>query len=119
MARNVNEARRTPRGFATIAPAKPSAVYDTYWKFAAERQRIFFARALGNSVPTRDPILAKHKFTNAYRASDRVSQYLIRRVLYEGEQAHREIFFRTLLFKFFNRIETWELLVRHFEVPTS
>ena len=110
---------RAPRGFAKLAPAKPSAVYDTYWRFATERQRIFFARALATGVPTRDPILAKHKFTNAYRASDRVSQYLIRYVLYEGEQTPQEIFFRTLLFKFFNRIETWELLVRHFGVPTS
>lgn len=109
----------TLRGFTKLAPAKPTAVYDTYWKFATERQRIFFARAMGLGATTTDPILLKHKFTNAYRASDRVSQYLIRHVLYEGEQTAAEIFFRTLLFKFFNRIETWEFLVRHFGVPTT
>jgi hypothetical protein len=31
-------------------------------------------------------------------------------VLYEGEQQAEEMFFRALLFKFFNRIETWEAL---------
>ena len=57
-------------------------------------------------------MLAVYKFTNAYRASDRVSQYLIRSVIYEGAQEPRELFFRTLLFKLFNRVETWELLQR-------
>lgn len=57
-------------------------------------------------------MLAAYKFTNAYRASDRVSKYLIRSVIYEGAQEPRELFFRTLLFKLFNRVETWELLQR-------
>ena len=52
----------------------------------------------------------RFKFTNAYRASDRVSQYLIRNVIYQGSQCADEVFFRILLFKVFNRIETWELL---------
>ncbi len=107
------------RGFSKLAPAKPSLVYDTYWKFAVERQRIFHARAVGSNSQTNDPILAKHKFTNAYRASDRVSQYLIRNVIYRGEQTAREVFFRTLLFKLFNRIETWELLEREFGLPEA
>jgi len=90
---------------------KPTKVFDTYWYFAVERQQIFFRR-LENAQPpwTSDAILQRHRFTNAYRASDRVSQYLIRRVQYEGEQAADELFFRTVLFKLFNRIETWELL---------
>ena len=49
------------------------------------------------------PILARFKFTNAYRASDRVSQYLIRNVIYEGSQSSEEVFFRTLLFKIFKQ----------------
>ena len=59
---------------------------------------------------TDDPIIARHKFTNAYRASDRVSQYLIRNVIYQGDQSPQEVFFRTVLFKLFNKIETWYLL---------
>jgi hypothetical protein len=91
---------------------EPTVVYDTYWKFAAERQKIFFARLNGKNPPwTNDPILEQHKFTNAYRASDRTSQYLIRHVIYAGLAINDEdTCFRILLFKLFNKIETWELL---------
>src|SRR5436309_114238 len=103
--------KRNATVFGRLSAAKTTVVYDTYWRFAAERQRIFFRRLKGVVPPwTADPILLRHKFTNAYRASDRVSQYLIRHVIYEGDQSPEEIFFRTLLFKFFNKIETWELL---------
>ena len=30
-----------------------------------------------------------------------------------------EVFFRTILFKLFNKIETWELLVKNFGPPNS
>ena len=89
---------------------KTTQVFETYWRFACERQRIFFARIAGKACPTADPILQTFKFTNAYRASDRVSQYLIRNVIYDGEQSAEDLFFRILLFKIFNKIETWELL---------
>jgi hypothetical protein len=93
------------------SPLVASEVYETYWKFAAERQAIFFRRASGCPAPwTDDRILQQHKFTNAYRASDRVSQYLIRHVIYDGDQAASEVFFRIILFKLFNKIETWDLL---------
>jgi len=59
---------------------------------------------------TEDRILRDHRFTNVYRASDRVSQYLIRNVIYKGDLSLLEVVFRTLLFKIFNRIETWETL---------
>ncbi len=103
-----------PIRFGNLSPAQPTVVYDTYWHLAVERQTIFFKRFRQEPAPwTDDPILRTHKFTNAYRASDRVSQYLIRNVIYEGEQNTNELLFRVLLFKFFNRIETWELLIRH------
>src|SRR5580658_3934631 len=90
---------------------KATKVYDTFWKFAVERQEIFFRRARGEPPPwTSDLILAEHKFTNAYRATDRTSQYLIRKVIYRGDQSPKEVFFRCMLFKIFNRISTWELL---------
>ncbi len=90
---------------------KPSIAYNTYWKFAAERQNIFFKRFNGESYPwTQDKILNQYKFTNVYRATDRVSQYLIKNVIYKGSQKPEEVFFRLLLFKTFNRISTWEVL---------
>ena len=63
---------------------------------------------------TENSVLAIYKFTNAYRASDRVSQYLIRHVIYRDDlpKSPPEVFFRIMLFKFFNKIETWELLER-------
>ncbi len=92
-------------------PTKTTPVFDTYWKFAAERQSIFFNRLYkNNGYLTADAILRTYKFTNAYRVSDRVSQYLIRRVIYEGDQSPKEVFFRIILFKTFNKIETWEML---------
>jgi len=90
---------------------KTTPVFDTYWRFASERQEMFMRRVTGLKPPwTEDPILSGHRFTNTYRASDRVSQYLIRRVIYEGSQKPEEVFFRTILFKLFNRIDTWEAL---------
>jgi len=90
---------------------KTTPVFDTYWRFASERQEMFMRRVVGSTPPwTEDPILSGHRFTNAYRASDRVSQYLIRHVIYEGSQKPEEVFFRTILFKLFNKVETWEKL---------
>jgi hypothetical protein len=93
----------------------PTIVFDTYWRFAAERQAVFHRR-LGDACGpwTSDPILKAFRFTNAYRAADRVSQYLIREIQYNPDrpQNPRELFFRTLLFKLFNRIETWEVVER-------
>jgi hypothetical protein len=90
---------------------RASPVFDTYWRFAEARQRIFHQRVGGAAPPwTDDPVLRCHRFTNAYRASDRVSQFLIREVLYSGDQDPKELFFRCVLFKIFNRIDTWEEL---------
>jgi len=93
----------------------PTAVFDTYWWFAAERQSIYERRLTDPRGPwTQDRILREWRFTNAFRASDRVSQYLISNVQYAGHrsQAPDEVFFRTMLFKLFNKIETWELIER-------
>jgi hypothetical protein len=112
---SINQLSAVPLVFTRLAPAKATEVYDTYWCFAVERQAIFFHRLNNYPQPwTSDPVLSRYKFTNAYRASDRVSQYLIKNVIYTGEESEEEIFFRTILFKIFNRIETWELLQREF-----
>src|SRR6202008_2025676 len=105
-----------------VAPGRvlhTTPVFDTYWRFAAQRQSLFMRRVAGAPPPwADDPVLGSHRFTNAYRAADRVSQYLIRNVIYEGDQGGEEVFFRTLLFKLFNRIETWEGLKATFGMPT-
>jgi hypothetical protein len=111
---------RPPAIWRQRRPPVTTAVGDSYWKLAAERQAIFFARVRQQPPPwTADPILQEHKFTNAYRASDRTSQYLIREVIYSGDQSVREVTFRTLLFKLFNRIETWQTIVRNLGQPSA
>ena len=88
-----------------------TAVFDTYWRFAARRQALYEARFTGSAGPwTSDPILRQFRFTNCYRATDRVSQFLLTRVAYSGPQDDRNQVFRTLLFKMFNKISTWQLL---------
>ncbi|MFD4859776.1 nucleotide kinase domain-containing protein [Streptomyces atratus] len=92
---------------------QPTRVFDTCWRFASARQAVYEARLAGLAQPwTDDPILSQHRFTNCYRAADRVSQTLIGDVIYQGSQDWDEIFFRTLLFKIFNRESTWQLLTR-------
>ena len=80
-----------------------------FWQYAARRQQIYWRQLKGSDVQlTDDPILAKYRFTNVYRASDRVSQYLINQV--QGDWSWPDTFARTLVFKFFNRLDTWQYL---------
>ena len=89
-------------------------VYDAYWRFACERQNVYFKRLMGLTGPwTSDHIITRFKFTNAYRALDRVSQFLISRVIRpdtENGAFPEDKVFRILVFKLFNKIETWQLL---------
>jgi hypothetical protein len=93
---------------------RPTVVFDTYWRFAAARQAIYFARLQQLPTPAiQDDILRNHRITNVFRASNRVSQFLISSVqrgpTCSGEAA--DLVFRTLFFKIFNRQDTW----RHVE----
>jgi len=98
------------------AKLMPTEIYDAYWSFACKRQDAFFARLDGEEYPwSSDPIIQEYKFTNAYRAADRVSQYLIKNVIYsDGKHSPEDTLFRILLFKLFNKIETWEALQAEF-----
>jgi hypothetical protein len=88
---------------------KRSEVYDKYWQFAAKRFDIFMKRLDNPMGPwTNDTVISNHRFTNVFRAADRVSQYLIR--LQYDEADKKEIFFKTMLFKIFNKIETYRCL---------
>lgn len=90
---------------------KPSIVYNTYWEFISKRQDVFFKRINNTQYPwSDDDIINNYKFTNVYRATDRVSQFLIRNIIYKGNQEPDELLFRIILFKIFNRISTWEFL---------
>jgi hypothetical protein len=87
-------------------------VYRAYWELAAKRQHIFERRLAGDPAPwTDDPILARYKFTNPWRASDRVSQFLIRDVIYGAPDLEAEdLITRIVLFRLFSRPATWRAL---------
>ena len=92
---------------------KREKIFDLYWYFAAERQNIFYKKLNGEEPPwTDDLILQEYKFCNSYRASDRVSQYLIKNVIYNGKKySDEDMIFRIILFKIFNKESTWDYLI--------
>jgi len=94
---------------------RPTTVFDTYWRFAALRQSLYLSRLSGAPQPwSDDPILREYRFTNVFRASDRVSQYLLRHVIYRRDTPAdpEDVVFRILLFKLFNKVTTWQRLER-------
>ena len=88
--------------------------FKYYFFFMQERMAIFWKKYNQAPYPwTQDTTLEKYKFTNVYRACDRVSQYLIKEVIYGSSQVNlsaEDILLRILVFKVFNRIDTWEYL---------
>jgi len=98
-------------------PTKPqkSILYDSYWTFAAKRQDVFIKRLSNPLGPwTNDRVIQNNRFTNVFRASDRVSQFLID--LQYQEEDPKDIFFKTMLFKIFNKIETYNYLLRELDI---
>lgn len=91
---------------------KRQEIYDLYWYFACERQNIFLKKKAGLPAPwTDDKILQDYKFCNSYRVNDRISQYLLKNIIYNGKKYDdKDIIFRIILFKLFNKEFTWELL---------
>ena len=79
---------------------------------------IFWSRCSHQDYLTDDPILQEYKFTNVYRASDRVSQYLIKDVIYKDLEKYtpEDVLLRILVFKVFNRIETWQYLTKQIDI---
>lgn len=90
----------------------PTEGYDLFWQYAAKRQQIYWRQLSGESESlTDDPILATYRFTNVYRAADQVSQFLINKIQYDRNWDWPDTFARTLVFKFFNKIDTWQYLI--------
>lgn len=94
----------------SIVPNNETLRY--YFYFIQERMEMFWRKIEGRSCCTKDEILGNHKFTNVYRATDRVSQYLIKEVIYKDIEQYKpeDVLLRILVFKVFNKIETWEFL---------
>lgn len=91
-----------------------SICYDDYWHFAHIRHSRFL-NTLNGAPSICDPIVDSYKFTNCYRALDRTSQYLIKNITNKTEHSKEDTLLRILLFKVFNKIETWQALERKFD----
>lgn len=86
-------------------------IFKYYFYFIQERMNIFWNKYDRIEPLTNDNILKGHKFTNVYRAADRVSQFLIKEVVYNNSDFKEEdVLLRIIVFKIFNKIETWEYL---------
>lgn len=96
---------------------RKSICYDDYWRFAYLRQEAFKS-SVNNISQHSDEVLDLYKFTNCYRVLDRTTQYLIKNVIYSGDFDAADTFFRILLFKIFNKIETWERIEKVIGVLT-
>lgn len=84
-----------------------------FWAFVCLRQQAWHRRhvlGLPRSEWTADPVIARARFTNVYRALDRGTQYAVGEVL-ETRAADREVAAAALLiYRLFNRIPTFEAL---------
>ncbi|KAF9006943.1 hypothetical protein BDQ17DRAFT_1324229 [Cyathus striatus] len=107
------ETRRKPTTTITVAGAvlRPTIVFDTFWKYAAERKAMDDRRRNGDPAPwTTDQLLQQYHFCNTFRVLDKGCQYLIREVIEKGPQDPVEVVFRITLFNTFTKIETYEVL---------
>jgi hypothetical protein len=88
-------------------------ILNLVYAWIAERSLVFDRRASGAPAPwSCDDKMGRRRFCDVFRVRDRNTQFLIERVLPAGPQTLRELFFRVLLYRIFNRISTWELLVK-------
>lgn len=109
----VSKASSNPRKDCVF---QPNENFDYFFYWVCERMNVFWKKYNEEKFPwTSDPILSQFSFTNVYRCLDRVSQYLLKNVIYNGKHYEPEdMFFRILLFKHFNSNETWEALEKEF-----
>ena len=85
-----------------------------YFFFMQERMKLFWNKYSGESIyPVTDDVITQHRFTNVYRATDRVSQYLIKDLIYSSEHDldAESLLLNVLIFKVFNRVDTWNKII--------
>tara|TARA_R110002020_G_scaffold75827_5_gene192648 strand:+ start:4160 stop:4993 length:834 start_codon:yes stop_codon:yes gene_type:complete len=82
-----------------------------YW--INERIRIQEHKDQGDAWPwTDDPILQEYKFTNAFRERDRTTVWFRKRIR-DPLRMQPEVYMATVIFRWFNLIQTGETLLRH------
>ena len=104
------------------SPESASMRRDEMWKeepdaadfvnFMFERERIYHRKTVGDPWPwTECPVLRKYSFTNVFRENDKVTKWF-RENIREPNRANPEVILHTIAFRWFNRIETGETLLK-------
>lgn len=97
-----------------------TAHYDRYWAYIYERQLIWHKRYQLKFPPpwTIDSVLGSFAFTNVYRELDRGTLYYFDKVLPllnnmrdDRGFTERALLVGTILYRFFNRWQTWEEVI--------
>lgn len=84
---------------------------NRFFAYARERHEIYLRRKSGAPAPwTEDPILRKYRFTNVFRELDRTTLWFAKYVREPHTKHVGELLLATVLFRWFNRIETGETL---------
>ena len=81
-----------------------------YYAFLAERQNIWHKRFILKEKPpwTDSKLLQNHKFCNVYRELDRGTLFVTEDVY--GRENTADVYFRVLLYRLFNEIDTYKAL---------
>jgi len=89
--------------------------------FIWEREAIRLARENGHSAPwTKDPVLAKYKFTNIHRSDDRVSQWVIDKLIEPATASGDEhLWFTLLIARLINWPPTLQALMKKGVIPCA
>jgi hypothetical protein len=89
--------------------------------FIWEREAIRLARENGHSAPwTKDPVLAKYKFTNIHRSDDRVSQWVIDKLIEPATaRGDEHLWFTLLIARLINWPPTLQTLINKGVIPCA
>ena len=89
--------------------------------FIWEREAIRLARENGHSAPwTKDPVLAKYKFTNIHRSDDRVSQWVIDKLIEPATaRGDEHLWFTLLIARLINWPPTLQALMKKGVIPCA
>jgi hypothetical protein len=87
--------------------------------FIWEREAIRLARENGHRAPwTKDPVLAKYKFTNIHRSDDRVSQWVIDKFIEPAAaNGDEDLWFTLLIARLINWPPTLQALINKGVIP--
>jgi hypothetical protein len=83
---------------------------ERFFGTARERYHMLLRRRRGETTLTKDPIFAKYRFCNVFREDDKVTAWMRENLTKPLGQDHERQVRAAVVFRWFNKIETGELL---------